>query len=197
MIGEDEPVAAQVDFYFGAMSPYSWLSAERIGALLPQARWRPLFLGGLFNAAGRRSWGLTEQREAQMAECERRAREYGLGEIRWPEPWPTNDLHAARAMTFAGERGLERDFALAAMRLAFLEGRDLEETSSVLEAGERTGLTASELQRALADERVKAALRSETDAAHARGVFGAPTVAVGGELFWGDDRLVEAVAAAS
>ena len=190
-------MSPQVDFYFGAMSPYSWLSAERIGELLPQARWRPLFLGGLFKAVGRESWGLTERRESEMAECERRARLYGLGAMRWPEPWPTMDLTVARAMIYAELEGLLEPFSLAAMRLAFLEGGDLAEHASVLEAGERAGIAARELERALSGEEVKLALRAANDEAHARGVFGAPTVAVGTELFWGDERLPDAAAAAS
>lgn len=185
------------DFFFGAMSPYSWLSAERLGALLPTPRWRPLFIGGLFHAVGRQSWGLTEERAAGMAECERRAHEYGLGEIRWPEPWPTNDLLVARAITFAAGEGRLEPVALEAMRLAFLEGRDLAERDSVLEAGERAGLAPAALERGLADEDVKLALRAATDEALARGVFGVPTMALDGELFWGDDRLAEAAAAAA
>ncbi len=50
-------------FFFGAMSPYSWLAAERIGGLLPQARWRGVLAGALFKANGRVSWGLTERRD--------------------------------------------------------------------------------------------------------------------------------------
>lgn len=186
-----------VDFYFGAMSPYSWLSAERLEQLLPRAHWRPLFVGGLFNATGRRSWGLTERREEEIAECERRARAYGLGEISWPEAWPTSDLAVARAMTWAAQRGQVREYALAAMRLCFREGADLSHSQTVLEAATRAGLPAGELQTALADQQLKAALRRETDAAHGRGVFGVPTFAIGEELFWGDDRLPEVVAAAS
>lgn len=79
-------------FFFGAMSPYSWLAAERIERLLPQARWRGVLAGGLFKANGRVSWGLTERRMEGMAACEERASAHGLGPIRWPEPWPTSDL---------------------------------------------------------------------------------------------------------
>jgi len=184
------------DFYFGAMSPYSWLAAERIGELLPAARWRPVFLGGVFKASGRQSWGLTERREEEMAECERRAHAYGLGAMRWPERWPTNDLTVARAMTFARERGLLERLALEAMRLSFREGGDLAEHAVVLEAGTRAGIDERELAGALSEERVKLALRGATDEAVARGVIGVPTVAVGPELFWGDDRLEQAAASA-
>ena len=184
-------------FFFGAMSPYSWLAAERIGRVLPQARWQPVFLGGVFKAAGRSSWGLGEQRAPQMRECERRAAAYGLGPICWPEPWPTNDLQVARAMTFAAGRGLLEAYALAAMRAAFRGGADLASREAVLAAGREAGIAPRDLERALEDPEVKDALRAATDSASALGVFGVPTVAVGDQLFWGDDRLEEAAGAAA
>lgn len=182
--------------FFGAMSPYSWLACERIGGLLPDVRWQPVFLGGLFRAVGRESWGLGERREVEMAECERRARAYGLGEMRWPATWPTNDLTAARGMVFAAFKGVLEEFAVATMRLEFLEGGNVEERETVLEAGRRVGLDGGELESALGAEEVKGALRAATDEAYAKGVIGVPTVAVGEELFWGDDRLEEAALAA-
>jgi 2-hydroxychromene-2-carboxylate isomerase len=184
------------DFFLGAMSPYAWMSAERIDDLIPSARWRPVFLGGLFAAAGRSSWALGETREQGMAECEARAQRYGLGVIRWPERWPTSDLHVARGMLFAERKDLLRPFALAAMRMAFREAADLGEMDAVLEAGSRSGIDERELGAALADPDVKQALRAATDGAHSRGVFGVPTVIVGDELFWGDDRLEQAAAVA-
>jgi 2-hydroxychromene-2-carboxylate isomerase len=183
-------------FYFGAMSPYSWLAAERIGELLPQARWQPLFLGGLFKAVGRHSWGLDEQREEQMRECEQRAVSYGLGAISWPEPWPTNDLYVARGMTFAATRGLLEQFALAAMRAAFLQGTDLGSPEAVLQVGGQLEIAPAELEAALADPAIKEELRAATEDAHTLGIIGVPTVAVEGQLFWGDDRLEEAAQSA-
>jgi 2-hydroxychromene-2-carboxylate isomerase len=176
-------------FFFGAMSPYSWLAAERIGALIPDARWRPVFAGGLFKARDRTSWGLTDRRAAGMADCEARARAYGLGEIRWPQPWPTVDVDVGRAMLFARERGRLEAFALEAMRLAFREGHDLGELPVILTAGRRAGLDGAELEDAVRAPRLKAALREATDDALARGVFGVPTFVVRDRLFWGDDQL--------
>ena len=179
-------------FFLGAMSPYSWIAAERIEQVLPQAHWRGVLLGAVFKATGRISWGLTEDRPQGMADCEARAKTYGLGPIHWPEPWPTSDLVVARAMVFAESLGLLERFALSAMRLCFLEGRDLSEPDTVLSAGELVGIERPLLERALADQAVKDLLRAQTDEVLSLGVFGAPTVMVGTELFWGDDRLEEA-----
>jgi 2-hydroxychromene-2-carboxylate isomerase len=134
-------------FFFGAMSPYSWLAAERIGALIPEAQWRPVFAGALFKARDRTSWGLTERRAAGMADCEARARARGLGEMRWPDPWPTVDVDAGRAMLFAAAHDRLQAFALEAMRMAFRAGRDLAELSTLCEAGQRAGLDGAELAR--------------------------------------------------
>ena len=186
----------RVDFFFGAMSPYSWFAAERIDAVLPEASWRPVFAGGLFRAAGRASWGLDERRAAGIADCEARAAAHGLGPIRWPEPWPTNDVLVARAMIIAAEAAVLRRFALAAMRLAFLEGADLGEPAAVAEAARRVALDPEEVAQGAPRPEVKERLRTETDAAHALGVIGVPSVVVGDEVFWGDDRLEQAVATA-
>jgi 2-hydroxychromene-2-carboxylate isomerase len=184
-------------FFFGAMSPYSWFAAERIGTLLPEARWVPVFAGALFRANDRGTWGLTERREAGIADCAERAASYGLGPIVWPDPWPTNDVMIARAMAFADREGCLEQFAIGAMRLAFLEGGDLGEPSAVEAAGDRAGIDPARLARAVQEPEIKAAVRANHDWAMSLGVFGVPTVVVDGATFWGDDRLDEAAAVAA
>jgi 2-hydroxychromene-2-carboxylate isomerase len=185
----------QPQFFFGAMSPYSWFAAERIDRLLPDARWRGVLAGAIFKANDRVSWGTTDRRAHGMGDCETRAAERGLGPIRWPEPWPTSDLLVARAMAYAELHDRLRGFALGAMRLCFLEGADLGELAAVLEAGRRAGFAAGELERAVGEQATKDALRRTTDEALALGVIGVPTIAIGEELFWGDDRLEQAAEA--
>jgi 2-hydroxychromene-2-carboxylate isomerase len=185
----------QITFYFDLGSPYAYLTAERIANTLPEpVRWRPLSLGGLFKANGRSSWGLGEDRQAGMAEIERRARAYELPPIRWPEPWPGNYLMAMRAATFALAAGRGREFALRASRDAFQQGRDLSIPAHVLDAAEHAGLDRSEVEEATQDPQIKQGLREATDAAHALGVIGVPTIAVDDALFWGDDRLEDVAA---
>src|SRR5271166_77269 len=179
---DDHRVQASPPRFFGAMSPYSWLAAERIDGLLTHAQWQGVLAGAIFRANDRVSWGLSERRSAGIADCEARAAEHGLGPIRWPEPWPTSDLLVARAMAFAEARGALKPFALVAMRLAFLGGVDLGDLEAVLEAARLAGIDPHEMQGALADPVVKDALRSVTEEALALGVFGVPTVAIGDEL---------------
>jgi 2-hydroxychromene-2-carboxylate isomerase len=189
-----EPTAT---FYFDLGSPYAYLACERLSAVLPErARWQPLLLGGLFKLNGRSSWALSDprRREAGMAEIERRALRYGLPAMRWPEPWPEDYLFAMRVATFAFAAGHGREFATCAFRRAFQQGRGLHISAHVLDAAEQAGLDRREAQDAASDPRVKQTLRDATGAAHALGVCGVPTIAIGDELFWGDDRLEDAAA---
>ena len=185
-------------FYFDLGSPYAYLTAERIDDVLSEpAIWQPVSLGGLFKANGRSSWALggADSRQTGIAEVERRARDYGLEAVRWPEPWPTNYLYAMRAATYAFRVGRGREFTIEAFRHAFARGHDLALEENVLQAAARAGLDREAVDGATRDPEIKLALRAATDAAHARGVFGVPTVAVGEEIFWGDDRLRDAATA--
>jgi 2-hydroxychromene-2-carboxylate isomerase len=185
-------------FYFDLGSPFAYLSAERIAEALPaHIVWQPVSLGGLFKLAGRSSWSLRDpdRRHAGMAEVERRAQLYGLPALRWPDPWPTNYLFAMRAVMFASELGRAREFATCAFRRAFVHGHDLAIPEHVLLAADEAGLDRRAVDDATRDPRIKLALRAATDAAHALGVFGVPTVVVGHDLFWGDDRLGDAALA--
>ena len=130
-----------------------------------------------------------------MAEVERRAERYGLPPVRWPDPWPSDYLGAMRVATHARREGVARDYALAAMRAAFAGGADLADLDTALEAAAAAGLDRERAHQSVGERAVKDELRAATEHAHARGVFGVPTLSVGAELFWGDDRLEDAAAA--
>lgn len=176
-------------FYFDLGSPYAYLAAERLGRLIPSARWQPILLGGLFKLTGRSSWGTGSGRADGMVEVERRAEAYGLPPVRWPDPWPGNMLTVMRAATFAARHGREVAFALAAFRRAFAAGEDLSRPEPILEAAAEAGLDPARVRAAAGDPAVKDALRQATEDAHARGVTGVPTLRAGNRLYWGDDRL--------
>lgn len=195
---DPEPVVA---FYFDLGSPYAYLSAERISRLfadagLAQPEWKPILLGGLFARFGRSSWAEGPEREAGMREVERRAEAQAIQPIRWPDPWPGNTLHAMRVATYAKSIGRTVSFALAGFRQAFAGGRDLTDPDNVAIAAAACELHPNAIAKAATSASVKARLREETDRAGDRGVRGVPTLAVGTDVFWGDDRLEEAVAAA-
>src|SRR4051794_24427632 len=181
--------------YFDVGSPFSFLAVERAERVLGRApELRPVLLGGLFKLGGRQSWGVGDPalREAGMLEVESRATAYDLPAIHWPRPWPGDYLTAMRIATWADSQGACAAYAIAAGRRLFLRGRDLSLDDEAAAAAEEAGLDGIAALRAAADPAVKQALRAATEVAYARGVIGVPTVAVGDELFWGDDRLEEA-----
>ena len=189
-------------FYYDFGSPYAYLAAERVTGLFAEAgagppEWQPILLGALFKRFDRESWGNGPGREEGMRICEARAEDYGLPPIRWPDPWPPNSLFAMRVATFAKEIGRTVSFSLAAFRQAFAAGRDLGDRDNVLLAAAAAEIHPRALVAAAERDSLKSALREATDRAGDLGVRGVPALVVNGNVFWGDDRLEEAAAAAA
>jgi len=185
------------ELYIDLGSPYAYLAVERAPVVLGRApSLRPLLLGAIFQRRGSGSWARTPRRAASMAEIERRAAAYGLPPMRWPPGWPGNGLQAMRAAVWADGHGALDAFARAAYRRAFAAGEDITPVEALAAIADEVGLRGAELPGAVATDAIKARLRDATDAAWDRGVRGVPTLAVGGALFYGDDQLEAAAAAA-
>jgi 2-hydroxychromene-2-carboxylate isomerase len=189
----DQPV-----FFYDFSSPFAYLAAVRIDDLLPGADWRPIVFGVLLREIGRVPWSLRPGRETGMREVEERAARRGLPPVRWPEGWPAESYSVAplRAALVAQDHDRLREFSHATYGLAFAEGRRLDDLDTVLEAAGAAGLDAAEVRAGMESPAVRERLRANTAAALERGVTGIPTTVVGDELFWGDDRLEAAAAAA-
>lgn len=192
-------------FYYDFSSPYSYLAAERISGLFAEAgarqpEWVPISFGHLIQVTGRVPWSLRPEgpEQAELDEIQRRAAERGLPEVRYEPGWPrdTYSLIPLRAATFAKRSGRVVSFSLAALRQRFAAGRDLSDVDNVLIAAAACELHPKAVLTGIETTSVKQELRAATDEAIELGVEGVPTVAVGSELFWGDDRLERAVDAA-
>jgi 2-hydroxychromene-2-carboxylate isomerase len=177
-------------FAYDLGSPYAWLAAERIE---DDAEWLPVLLGGVFKSTGRSSWALTDSRAAGIAEIDRRARERGLPRLRWPPDWPSDYIAVMRAAVWAEQQDAQKDFALAAFRIHFTEGRTLKDPASIAAAATAAGLDPDGALAANEDQAIKDALRANTERALELGVRGVPSFVVGYHVIWGDDRLDEAL----
>lgn len=189
-------------FFYDLGSPYAYLAAERVNALFAAGpgeppEWQPILLGALLKRFERDSWANGPGRAGGMAEVERRARAHGLPPIRWPDPFPGNTLFAMRVATYAKQVGKAVAFSLAAFRQAFAAGRDLTEPDTVLIAAAAAELHPRAVLAAVERDSIKRALREATERAGDLGVRGVPSVAVGDEVFWGDDRLEDAAETAA
>ncbi len=187
-------------FYYDVSSPYAYLAAERIDELVPDARWQPFSFGVLLRETGRVPWSLNPTtRPAGVAEVERRAAERGLAKVRWPEGWPADSysLLPLRALLAVADQAQRKAFSRALYRKMFAEGVALDTAAPIIDAATGCGLDADAIRDALELDETRERLRAATAEALSRGVVGVPTVAIGDELFWGDDRLEEAAAHAS
>jgi 2-hydroxychromene-2-carboxylate isomerase len=193
--GVPEPAA----FYFDFNSPYAWLAAERIDGFVPDAEWTPIAFPILLHRLGKLDEAMRRPRAPVTEEVSRRAAERGLPAFDPPPGWPLESwsLVPLRAAIFAADRGRGRELCDAIFRAMFTRARPVTELATVLDAARQAGLDPGEVEAAVGRQEVKDRLKRNTDEAFERGVTGIPTVALGDELFWGDDRLEEAGAAAS
>jgi len=192
---------SQAVFFYDFYSPYSYLAAERVNSLFPvPPEWRPISFGHILKLSERTPWSFERDDDwhARWDDIRARAADRELPEPRVPDGWPTETytLLGARAATFAKQSGRAVAYSLALFRQVFAAGRTLDE-DTVLIAGAACELHPNALKKGLESRTVKAALAQATQEAFELGVRGIPTVAVGSELFWGDDRLDEAAAAAA
>jgi 2-hydroxychromene-2-carboxylate isomerase len=194
---------AEAVFYYDFSSPYSYLAAERISGLfaeadLEQPDWQPISFGHLLQATGRRPWSFEQDKLAHFAEIQRRTAERGLPEVVYPDGWPIESysLNPVRAAVFAKESGRVVSFSLACFRQVFAAGRDMSDVDNVVIAAAACELHPNAVLKGIETQSVKDKLRTATEEAIGRGVQGIPTVAIGDQLFWGDDQLERAVEAA-
>jgi 2-hydroxychromene-2-carboxylate isomerase len=179
-------MSTQVEFFYDVVSPYSYMAATQIEAIAADCDahvvWRPMLLGGLFNAVGNQAPALLPPRGRYLfKDLARWGAHYGVP-VRMPTPFPTRTLTAMRALVaMAPEERPEPSLAL--FRAYWAEGRDIGDDTVVAEI-----IGEAAVARA-ADPEVKKALIDATVEAESRGAFGAPTFYVGDEMYFGNDRL--------
>ncbi len=189
-----------VEFWFEFASTYSYLSVMRIEAAAQAAgvdiEWRPFLLGPVFMALG---WNdspfniYPPKGRYMWRDLERLAAKQGLP-FHHPSRFPRNGLLAARVALLGAHEGWVGPFARAVMSANFAEDREIGEPAVIEAILDGLGLPAAELLARAQSDANKLALRCQTEHAAELGLFGAPSFRVGDELFWGNDRLEDALA---
>ena len=190
-----------LEFWYEFASTYSYLSAMRIEALATEAgvdvRWRPFLLGPIFAAQGWNSspFNLFPMKGRYMwRDMEREAARLGLPCYK-PDPFPQNTLTAARVALHGVERGWTPAFTKGVYAKEFGEGRSIQEPTVIGEILSGLGLDAPGILKEAQGDANKTRLRALGEEAKSRGIFGAPTFFTeDGEMFWGNDRLEQALA---
>lgn len=193
----------QMEFWFEFGSNYSYLSTMRIGSLAAnhdvEVIWKPFLLGPIFKALGWETSPFVLQKEKGAyvwKDMARQCRKYG---IPWRKPtrFPRPAILPARVALVGASEPWGPEFAQQIMLLNFAADQDIDDAETVASALEQVGVEAGPVIEHALSEANKGRLRSQTDEARSRGVFGAPTFFVRGEMFWGNDRLEEALEFAS
>ncbi|RYF76833.1 MAG: 2-hydroxychromene-2-carboxylate isomerase [Comamonadaceae bacterium] len=187
--------ARRVEFFFDIGSPAAYLAATQLPRLCGECDaelvWRPMLLGGVFQATNNRSPSEVLSKGPYMREdLGRFARRYGVPYVHNTH-FPVNTLLLMRGATALQMHRPERfgAYVEAMFSAMWVEGLDLNDADVVAGALARAGFDPDELVGMAGASEVKERLKQQTQAAVARGVFGAPTMIVGEQLFWGQDRL--------
>ena len=188
----------KLEFWFEFASTYSYLTAMRIGDMAIQAGvdlfWQPFWLGPIFRAQGwdTSPFNLYPAKGRYMwRDMERLCAARGLP-LTPPDPFPQNSILAARVALLALKRPEGPAFCQSVYMAEFGQAAQISDPVVLSGLLEGCGLPASMIEEAGADA-VKQALRDQVARAQELGIFGAPSFVVGGELYWGDDRLADAL----
>ena len=193
-------MATPITLYFDLVSPYAWLALHAVDAIA-QATGRavivtPVAFGAILKRHGQPAPVDIPGKRAQIFDDIRwRAAERGL-RFTGPPVHPFNPLHGLRLCLAVSDPAIRAVLARQLADAAWSQGRDLQQPQVVLDVAGHCGLPQAWAEAQLTDPGIKQALIDSTGQAADRGVFGVPTFALDGRLFWGNDRIPHLLAAA-
>jgi 2-hydroxychromene-2-carboxylate isomerase len=190
-----------VDFWFDFASTYSYPAAMRADALAKAAgvtiRHRPFLLGPIFKAQGwdTSPFNIYEAKGRYMwRDLERLCADLGIA-FRRPSPFPQNSLLAARVALAGEDQSWRDEFCRAVFAAQFAEGRRIDDPAVIGEILNAVGAPQRPTFDLAGSDPIKTRLRAQTEEAGSLGIFGAPSFTTQDrELFWGNDRLEQAIA---
>lgn len=190
---------SSIEFWFDFSSNYCYPAVMRVESLAQQqnieVQWRPFLLGPVFKAIGWQGLPLFVH-EAKgryvWRDMERRCQRQGLTFIK-PSQFPRRAVLPLRIATVGVGQPWMGEFCRRVMLAEFAHDREIDREDEMRAVLQDLNLPADDLLAAAITDANKQALRTRTEEAVARGIFGAPTIFVGEEMFWGDDRLEDAL----
>lgn len=192
----------EVEFWLEFGSNYSYLSVMRIQSLAAQygvkVFWQPFLLGPIFQSFGWNNSPFVLQKEKGEYVWRDMARQCAKYGISWkmPSVFPRSGVLPLRIMLVGEGLPWTTEFARRVMLLNFAEDREINSRAEMSAILADLGQNAEQILGLAQGEPIKHRLRAQTEDAKARKIFGAPTFLVRGEMFWGNDRLEDALALA-
>jgi 2-hydroxychromene-2-carboxylate isomerase len=187
-----------IEVFFDCSSPWTYLAFHNLQPLAAELGetilWRPILVGGVFNTVNPSVYAGREHpvplKAAYMLKDMRDwAREAGLRIIFPPTVFPVNSVKAMRACLLLAPEGKLPDFARAAFEAYFGRDEDISRDDVLAGVCRDAEVDPARVLAGIAEPAVKAALKANTDELIARGGFGSPTIFVGDDLYFGNDRL--------
>lgn len=191
-------MAKTIEVFYDVSSPWTYLCFVNVQTLAKEEgaeiAWRPFLVGGVFNSVNPTMYRMRENpvpaRDAWVKQdLQAWAKLAGVTINFPPKVFPVNSVKALRGLLWAKDQGKEIALAAAFFELYWSEDKDISQDDVVNEAARRAGLDPARLAQAITEPGVKEQLKANTDELIARGGFGSPTLFVGGQMFFGNDRL--------
>ena len=193
----------KLEFWFDFASTYSYLSALHITNKAGKAGvavvWHPFLLGPIFGSQGWTTspFNIFEAKGINMwRDMERQCIALNLPLVR-PDPFPQNSLSAARVAVAGSDEPWLADFCVSVFKAQFAEGKNISEETILRQSLASVGADSEYWLEKIKTPAIKDALKLRTENAQNLDIFGAPSFIVGDELFWGNDRLDQAIEWAS
>ncbi len=191
-------MARQLDFYFDCSSPWTYLAFHAIQPLAAEAAaeiiWKPILVGGVFNAVNQtvydsRAKPNPRKQAYMLQDLAAWAKLYGLGIVFPPKVFPVNSVKCMRGAFVALDQGKLVPYATAAFEAYWGNDLDIAQEAVLADIATRAGLERQRFFAGIETDSCKARLRTNTDELIARGGFGSPTIFVGDQMFFGNDRM--------
>jgi 2-hydroxychromene-2-carboxylate isomerase len=191
-------MARQLDFYFDCSSPWTYLAFHAIQPLAAEMAaeivWKPILVGGVFNAVNQtvydsRAKPNPRKQAYMLQDLAAWAKLYGLGIVFPPKVFPVNSVKCMRGAFVALDEGKLVPYATAAFEAYWGNDFDIAQETVLADIATRAGLERQRFFSGIETDSCKARLRTNTDELIARGGFGSPTIFVGDQMFFGNDRM--------
>ncbi|MBZ4211683.1 MAG: 2-hydroxychromene-2-carboxylate isomerase [Comamonadaceae bacterium] len=187
-----------IEFFFDCSSPWTYLAFHNIQPLADELKepiqWRPVLVGGIFNAVNpsvyaQRDKPVPAKAAYMLKDMQDWAREAGLKIVMPPKVFPVNSVKAMRGCLWLEPQGKLLAFASAVFEAYWSREEDISQDAVLLKICQTLGVDGAEFLAGIAQPAIKEQLKSNTEEVIRRGGFGSPTMFLGDDMYFGNDRL--------
>ena len=187
-----------IEFFFDCSSPWTYLAFHNIQPLTDELKeaiqWRPVLVGGIFNAVNpsvyaQRDKPVPAKAAYMLKDMQDWANAAGLKIVMPPKVFPVNSVKAMRGCLWLEPQGKLLAFASAVFEAYWSREEDISQDAVLLKICQNMGVDGAEFLAGIAQPAIKEQLKSNTEEVIRRGGFGSPTLFLGDDMYFGNDRL--------